>query len=341
MAFKTPPPSGTSSISEKLPATPSAPPATGLAARLEQLLRGERTELDGLLATVETHTNIPDTRTCVHCHAIRLNGNGIPRVNDLAREAVNHLVDYAIPRSQIALAQAKDTSLNTTRHTTSLRTKAKGLLTDVAQTGEGGELLLYMLVQAVLRLPQLFCKMPLKTHPQVHIHGIDGIHAGLDPSTGQLALYWGESKLHKDVKSALAECLDSLSPFLSTSGGSSARYERDLQLLRDNMDLNDPDLQAAILRYLDIDDPNYNSLHFRGVGLVGFDHESYPAVPNSRTLDEVLADIRLSLEAWKPSVRTHVHNRPPLATITLELFLLPFPSVEDFRQAFLKELRLG
>jgi hypothetical protein len=37
--------------------------------------------------------------------------------------------------------------------------------------------------------------MPPKPNSEVHVHGIDGIHVGIDEATGKLALYWGESKL--------------------------------------------------------------------------------------------------------------------------------------------------
>ena len=47
-------------------------------------------------------------------------------------------------------------------------------------------MLLYMLVQAFLGLPQLLCKMPLKTSSEMHYHGADGIHIGYDRNTKSL-----------------------------------------------------------------------------------------------------------------------------------------------------------
>jgi hypothetical protein len=342
MTRSAPTPKPGSPASAVASAVPSVAISTeGLASRLDELLRGDRTELSSLIAAVEVDIDIPGTRTRVHCHVVQLNGNAMPRVADLAREAVGHLVDYAIPRSEIARAKSEDARLNSTRRTTALRTKAKQLLARVAQSGEGGEILLYMFTQSQLGIPQLFCKMPLKTNPQVHVHGIDGIHAKVDARTGHLALYWGESKLHSDVKSALADCLDSLKPFLHPEGGTGARPERDIQLLRDNVDLDDPALEASILEYLDLDHPNYNKLQFRGIGFVGFDMAVYPTIPNTRTLAEVVAEISAALAGWKPSILTHITNRSPLSAIHIELFLLPLPSVEDFRSAFQEELRLG
>jgi len=106
-----------------------------------------------------------------------------------------------------------------------LHTKARKLFTDLVQSGEGGELLLFALAEKLLRLPQLICKMSLNTNTRMHIHGADGLHAGVDEKTGKLLLYWGESKIFGDVTSAVRDCLKSLAPILLDHGAS----KRDLQ----------------------------------------------------------------------------------------------------------------
>ena len=215
--------------------------------------------------------------------------------------------------------------------------KANRLFADVARSGEGGELLLYLMMESYLRIPQLFCKMPLKTNPQVHYHGADGIHGSFDPGTGQLALYWGESKLYGDPAKAIDACFESLAPFVTSTGGSQAPQSRDLQLLRDGLSLADANLEAAVLRYLDPDDPHFNKLTYCGAALVGFDSDSYK--PGTSPLDE--ASLKTALEdavkSWHGSASHHI-NKHKLESISIELFCVPFPSVEDFRKAFLSEL---
>ena len=101
-------------------------------------------------------------------------------------------------------------------------------------------MLLYLLIQSCLKLPQFLCKMPLKTNPRMHAHGVDGIHGTWEQLLGMLALYWGESKLYSVVSDAVEDCFESLSQYLLSAGGSQAPLDRDLQLLRDNIDLADP-----------------------------------------------------------------------------------------------------
>ena len=82
------------------------------------------------------------------------------------------------------------------------------------KTGEGGEILLYILTQDILKLPQLISKMSLKTSTKMHYQGADGVHFQYNSITGNLELYWAEAKMYQDLNAAVANCFDSLKEFL-------------------------------------------------------------------------------------------------------------------------------
>jgi Cap4 SAVED domain len=302
-----------------------------------RLLRSTPQSLDAYFGEIGTGTVINSTNATVHCRYLKLDGNNSPRVKDLADRLARELINYAIPRSDIEMAKTNAMGPHDAKHFAALYRKANQLFTDLAKTGEGGELLLYLMTETYLQIPQLFCKMPLKTSSQMHYHGADGIHGTYEPGTGTLALYWGESKLYATPASAIDACIESLAPFILPNGGSAAPQARDLQLLSDNLDLANPDLEAAILRYLDPDDPSYNQLTYRGVALVGFDSASYK--PGSPPLSEPVLKQALesAIDSWHGSVAHHV-SKHKLSQIGIELFCVPFPSVEEFRKAFLEEL---
>lgn len=312
--------------------------SSGLDAKIKALLRGDSHELDAFLTNVAVNVEILNTKASVHCYIISLDGNKRPRVKDLAHEVALRIVEYAIPRSEIIDAQEYDKKHNTTVRTTELVTKAKMLFTKLSNTGEGGELLLYMLIQSCLRIPQLLCKMPLKTSAQVHYHGIDGIHAAVDKKSKKLALYWGESKLYNSLDKAIAACLDSIKPFLCDEGITGSAQDRDLHLIRSNIDLNDRNLEEALLRFLDPKDPHFKKLQYRGACLVGFDDNAYPLTPNIKDEEDVLAEVQAAFHTWINKLRDKITKRTPLETFVLEIFLIPFPSVKEFRVAFLKEI---
>lgn len=305
--------------------------------RLERLIRQPHEDISAYLSTVEIGVEIADTKALAHCHMLAFDGNDRPRAAELAAYLGNIIIDYAIPRSKIQEAQQRDLLENTTRHVSELKKKAKALFTDTEKTGEGGELLLYLLAQSILKMPQILCKMSLKTSGRVHIHGTDGLHIKYDSEINKLALYWGESKLYADIGQAMSDCLDSIKPYLVDD--SKAPNDRDLQLFRDNLDLLDDSLETELLNYLNPDHPNFNRMQFRGVCLIGFDDDRYPASPNQKAQLDLENEIRASIADWSNKLKTRLTSRSPLESFILDIFLVPLPSVQNFRDAFLEEVK--
>ncbi len=294
---------------------------------MKRLARGTPTALEGLLHDVESHVAIDGTLVTAHCHCLKLDGNGRPRIEDLVKVIEEHVLDYAIPRSHIREADEEYQRSKSTQKLVRLVEEARSLFTDLEQSGEGGELLLFTLAEKLLRLPQLICKMSLKTNTRMHVHGADGLHAGVDPTSGKLLLYWGESKIYGDVTEAVRKCLASIRPMLAEYSSS----QRDLQLLQRHADLDDPALEAALKKYLDPDADEFNSLEFRGLCLVGFDCDVYPAGPSSTQLAAMAQQIALLLPTW----RRHVKNRlteENLDAFAMHFLFVPFPSADGFRQ---------
>lgn len=302
------------------------------------LLRIQPRDLDAYLQTVACNVDIPGTQSQAHCHFISLDGNKRPRVKDFAKFIGHKITDFAIPRSEIMRAMNEASRSGSTAPISALNSKARNLFTKLPNSGEGGEVLLSVLAEAILQLPQLFTKMTLKTNQEMHIHGCDGIHAGVNEN-GNLALYWGESKLYSDAASAAFECFSSLAPFLLNDGGSSASQERDLHLMRDGIDLNDAQLEGALRRYLDPDDPLFNKMEYRGVCLIGFDSDAYPSDPNSKEMGQVKLEIEEVFNGRKDHFKKRIIEET-LHSFEIQVFCLPFPSVDEFRKEFRRELGL-
>jgi len=301
--------------------------------RFDTLLTRQSSNIHTYLETIETITKLDDTETTTCIHALKLSGNGIPRIKDFAEFLSDRVINYAIPKTEIIEAQKKDIEEGGAANIIKLSKKATKLFTNLKTTGEGGELLLYILVEEFLKIPQLLCKMPLKTSSQVHYHGVDGIHCKLGNNC-QLELYWGESKLHKNYGQAITECFSSLNNFLQNSPST----ERDIELIHDNLDVVDEEFQDALVNYFDKDHQNYNNLNYRGVALVGFDFNKYPNEPNSKNFNDVIDEVNKNLEKWKKKVKEKIGEHTYLNTFVIHLFILPFPSVQEFRDYFLSEL---
>lgn len=248
----------------------------------------------------------------------------------------NAVADYAIPRSQLAKAKARDTKYNSTEAVTALVEQARRSFTDLSKTGEGGEMLLFLLAERFLKLPQVLCKMDLKTDTRMHYHGADGVYAGVSPE-GILKLYWGESKIYGNSTTAIKDCLASIAPFLIEPEHEDAERERDLVLLSDKADLNDPALTAALKYYFDRSSPMSKRVKYCAVALVGFDAVFYPGDRVQAVADKIAESARVELNKWCATIKKRLKTEK-IDQVEVELFCLPLPSADDFRAAFLRAM---
>jgi hypothetical protein len=302
-----------------------------LVGAVERLARTEGRSLDPYLMTVGEATLLDQTHATCRCHFVRVDPQGTPRVPALVNMLSDQIVDYCIPRTRFNEALEHAVRTNSADKMLQLQREARGLFTKIKTSGEGGELLLYALLEIALGLPQILCKMPLKTNQQVHYHGVDGVHAqALDD--GKLAVYWGEAKLYADVNAAIDAAMSSLAPFLLDAGDGAA--QRDVLLLRDHADAGDDELTAALVRYFTEDTAEASQLVVRGACLVGFSMDDYtdPMQEDGATIRTEVAN---AMTSWHTRLATAITNEK-LATLELEVFFVPLPSVQKFRDQLLE-----
>lgn len=252
---------------------------------LDAILSGDPEELGVHLHLVGRDIEIKGHKVTLHCHCLTTDANGKVKVKRLAEFMRNAAADYAIPRKRIEEARERDARFRSTSAVSKLHQEARGVFTDLATTGEGGEMLLFLLAERFLGLPHVLCKMDLKTDSRMHYHGADGVYAAVTDD-GKLKLYWGESKVYGDPTDAVRDCLKSLAPFLLEEDHEGSSRERDLLLLSDKADLGDPRLSEAFKRYFDTASPLSNRTEYCGIALIGFDADFYPSSDTRGVLED-------------------------------------------------------
>src|ERR1035437_5189888 len=180
--------------------------------------------------------------------------------------------------------------------------------------------------------------MSLKTNTRMHVHGADGLHAGVDPDTKKLVLYWGESKIYQEASDAIRECLASLAPMLKSPGNASGPADRDLQLLQRFADIDDPELERALKRFLDPRTEASTRVEFRGLGLVGFDCAHYPKTAGEVELPALIEAMKTLLAGLKKQIGKRVLEEM-LEPFGMHFFCVPFPSTQDFTRR--RRIELG
>lgn len=308
---------------------------------LDSLLIKTKGEIYTRIEQVSFDVIIDNTLAKCHCYCLKSDGNGNLRMEDLVDYLDMRIVDYAIPKKEIDEAKKYLLDTESTAKLMSLRKKVQELFTDLKKTGEGGEMLLYILAQEVLKLPQLISKMSLKTSGKLHYQGADGIHFNYDSTTNSLNLYWGESKMHKTIGTGISECFESLNGYLLDKYSYSSTQERDLDLITGNINnnVNDPALEDLLVKYFDKDDEFSNKLVYKGICFIGYDYGKYPSSSAPKTLDELKKEIETELIKHYKTIETNIKKYVNLDTKEIHVFLMPFPSVEDFRKYYLKTIK--
>ncbi len=306
--------------------------------QLFDLNRGSSEELDAYIDSVQNDWCVDDTLVTAHFYHLKIDPNGRPKVKPLADALANFALDYAIPRSEI---DAADPALKNKSNAAlmALRKQATSLFTDLVNSGEGGELLLYAFGEKILRLPQIVCKMALKTSSKMHFHGADGVHAGVNEN-GKLALYWGESKIHKSRSQAISECFTSLKNFLLADSFFDDKAGNDFQLIfrNPNVEVSQPELKKAIISYFDQTSSNAFDFEARALALVGFDCNKYDI--DELSDDSIKPEIAKEIESYVTLIKSHCKNAN-LEKFSIYFFVLPFPSAEKFREEMLNSLGIG
>jgi hypothetical protein len=225
--------------------SPSHVPGFDLDAALKASLRGQISAVNTHLICLQRDIQVGSTKTKLHCYFLPLDGNGRVRMRPLADFLLNQIIDYAIPRRTIADAFEQIDQTGSMAAASRLHERARRLFTHLANSGEGGELLLFAMAEALFGISQIICKMTLKISPDIHYHGSDGVYAEVRPDGG-LNLYWGESKIYGNAGAAIRHCLSSLSPFLRGPEGQDAEREQDILLINEFTNFTDERLLGVL-----------------------------------------------------------------------------------------------
>lgn len=308
---------------------------------IEDLIINSDNELHSRIELIVKDFKFDSTETLAHFYFIKLDGNGNPRKSDLLKYVAMKIVDYSIPKKDQIIAKDYFIRNNSTSKVLELEHKAKKLFTDLDKTGELGEMLLYILTEDILKLPQIISKMTLKTSGKLHYQGADGVHFNYNEKDDTLDLYWGESKMEQTITSALSNCFDSISPFLIDPISYDSTQNRDLQLITSNIteNINNKKLEDFLVKYFDLNSDYSNRLNFKAICFIGFDVKNYPTRPKEKTTSELTFEFNKKLISWKKSIKTQLDNHPEISKFEINMFLMPFESVEKMRQEFLELIK--
>lgn len=294
---------------------------------LDQYLEVAVERYEAHLDVLNCDSAIEGVTASLRFHHLRFDSNGQPKFGDLARCLAEHVVTFALSAQQRGNAERWDQRVK-------IANEAKRLFRRDDKSGEAGELLLYFLLEAVLRAPQIVAKMDLKTNSKVEIHGSDGIHVRWHAEDGQLDLYFGEAKMEQTVASALSNAFESIETFHANG-----MRDHEFGIVTRHYKWTDDDTKEAVLRYVDRGQPG-GDCRINHACLIGYDWKEYAQLNNLRFQEMEMEFKRRYLRHTTRVQRllTRRFNGCRQRHLRFEMFFLPFASVQEFRTAFVREL---
>lgn len=301
---------------------------------IESKISVEARDFSNCIDVVEHNYEILGVETTVRFHHLRFDGNRRPMVKALADTLYAYIIDYCL--------SAKSRSGNLTAKQYALLTKEARLLfrhpevTDESpdKTGEAGETLLYFLIEAVLKAPQMVSKMELKTNHKDEVKGSDGIHARWNEKLNIVDFYFGESKLYKSVSSAMDSALKSIEGFHKVK-----MYSHEFSMVTKHFKYADDAVKEEIGNLFVNGNPGAN-VRINHACLIGYDFKGYVDVSSEplSCLSDSFKEIFLRDGERLINLLQSKFDDFSKKDLVFEIFFLPFPSVVEFRNAFNESL---
>lgn len=270
---------------------------------------------------------------------------GKPSVTELVAMLMDEITGFCATKAQRREAKHRDAEdIYESKAIEELARWAKKLFIKAqakeSRSGEGGELLLYVLIEHFLKAPLVLSKMRLKTSIAMPVHGADGVHARWDEEGQNLTMFFGESKMHSTFAGAMKDAAKSIGEIAKNIDD---RLNHELQLTTGHIDLDGfPDeLREYLLRFLHpyITEEGNNRTD-RFAILLGYDYHIYSkltGIDNTKAEQEFLIHYKKSLRRSLETAQLHL-NEQEIDLSSVDLFLFPMPDVQDFRDMFQEEL---
>ncbi|WP_129658449.1 DUF1837 domain-containing protein [Rothia halotolerans] len=264
------------------------------------------------------------TKTNLHLHILRVQ-NGNFDLPGLYRELKGNSAAYVLSRLNYQ-KMIDDPSL-----VMEIASKVQSQFRKPEKTsGEGGEIILYSLLEGHLGAPKVLSKMELKTSSDHYVHGSDGVHLlRVDDNTFQLI--FGESKMYGDAgtvgasaKRGIKAAFESIGK-VHREGFDFDTWLVDSELLKEQLDAEMLEALSAIILPSD-GSSSIKTHHAFGI-FVGYEVDVSDLRPEDMGLDEIEVELKKratdAIETEHDLIRAEISNRS-LGSYPFHIYAIPF-----------------
>lgn len=264
------------------------------------------------------------TKTNLHLHVLRVK-NGDFDLPGLYRELKGNSAAYVLSRLNYQKV-LDDPSLMM-----EVASKVQSQFRKPEKTsGEGGEVILYSLLEGHLGAPKVLSKMELKTSSDHYVHGSDGVHL-LRVDDGSYQLIFGESKMYGDAGTLGASVKRGIKAAFESIG--KVHQEEfyfdtwlvDSELLKEQLD---PEKLEALSEIILPSDGGSGIKKHNAFGIfVGYEVDVSDVKSENMGLDEIETELKTravnAIAAEHDLIRTEITNRG-LGIYPFHIYAIPF-----------------
>ena len=216
--------------------------------------------------------------------------------------------------------------------------EAVGKFVNSERAGEIGEIILFCLLESELKATQILNKMQLKTSANMHYHGADAIHFGID---GDLkCLYLGEAKMKSDFSKAVEESLKSINTLFENE---SQKKEFEVDLVNTHIDAEK--FKGIKKEIIDALNPYKKKRDFAEViaVFIGYSQKEFSAYESQKHKDGLMnflsSEYTKEIDNLMSSIETKIKNDAKLANKNFVFFLIPFKDVNETKKKFIQKVK--
>lgn len=297
---------------------------------LSDYLEVQRKHYDSCIEALDHNLDIDGVDANLRFKHLKFDSNSQPKFETIAKILANYLIYYS------SSIRNWDRKKKDAYETSNFYNECRDLLRKCSVSGEAGEILLYFLLETVLRAPQMVAKLELKQNPNFESLGSDGIHVKWNSKDELLDVYFGEAKLYGSVYGALDELFKSVKKFHDDN-----MVEHELKLVTRHYKWADGPLKDAVLRFINPQEPG-GDCRINHACLVGYDWEKYNefmTIP-----DGIIKRFKVAYREDTVRLRSLLQSRFDnfqYKHFRYEVFFLPFKSVQEFRNRFQKAVGIS
>ncbi len=302
--------------------------------KLNQYLSTCENSYNECIDVIDHEETINGVQANLRFHLIKFDGNGQPMIGALAETLYNHIIDYCISAKNRPEKFTAQESSKFSKQARKLFRHPKRDKSNPDTTGEAGEILLYFLLESVLKAPQVVAKMDLKTNHSMESNGSDGVHMNWNKEKGLVDVFFGEAKLHQSYGGAIKDALKSINEFHDKN-----IIEHEFWMVTKHFKYSDSLTQEAVVNLFESGKPS-SGVRINHACLIGYNSKNYKKLPTGSSDDVTKYFKEEYLKHTKKITKSIQKNFDKFDKkhLNFEVFFIPFPTVQEFRDAFNKAL---